>query len=74
MKFFKREPCIANPYDRKLDMDPYFTPLVTYGGATISYISWWWHNHEMPPPPPVHDGCFFCVFDVCDYNARLMEL
>ena len=26
--FFKSKPCIANPYDRKLDMVPYFTPLV----------------------------------------------
>ena len=29
MNFFKNKPCIANPYDRKLDMVPYFAPLVT---------------------------------------------
>ena len=28
--FFKTKPCIANPYDRKLDMVPYFAPLVTF--------------------------------------------
>ena len=27
--FFKSKPCIANPYDRKLHMVPYFAPLVT---------------------------------------------
>ena len=30
MNFFKTKPCIANPYDRKLDMVPYFAPLVTF--------------------------------------------
>ena len=30
MIFFKSKPCIANPYDRKLDMVPYFAPLVTF--------------------------------------------
>ena len=29
MNFFKTKPCIANPYDRKLDMVPYFASLVT---------------------------------------------
>ena len=29
--FFKTKPYIANPYDRKLDMVPYFAPLVTFG-------------------------------------------
>ena len=29
--FFKTKPCIiANPYKRKLDMVPYFAPLVTF--------------------------------------------
>ena len=29
--FFKTKPYIANPYDRKLDVVPYFAPLVTVG-------------------------------------------
>ena len=28
--FFKTKPCIANPYDRNLDMVPYFAPLATF--------------------------------------------
>ena len=28
--FFKSKLCIANPYDRKLDMVPYFAPLATF--------------------------------------------
>ena len=27
---FKTKPCIANPYDRKLDLVPYFAPLATF--------------------------------------------
>ena len=30
LNFFKSKPCIANPYDRKLDIVPYFTTLVTF--------------------------------------------
>ena len=29
--FFKTKPHIANPSDRKLDLVPYFAPLVTFG-------------------------------------------
>ena len=28
--FFKTKPCIANPYDRKLDRVPYFAPLAKF--------------------------------------------
>ena len=30
MNFFKTKPCIANPYDRKLDMVLYSVPLATF--------------------------------------------
>ena len=34
INFFKTKPCIADPYDRKLDLVPYFAPLVAFDVET----------------------------------------